>query len=56
VIDDLFWICQSCGERHGKRPVNPHAMWHNDSCDVCDVWQPVTEVRDYGGIKKLDRK
>lgn len=46
------WVCYPCGERHGKRPCNPHATWHTDTCDVCSADAYVTEPRDFGHLKR----
>lgn len=45
------WICSECGEKHGRRQVNPYATWHEDTCDICGKTDLVTEPRDYGHLK-----
>jgi hypothetical protein len=45
------WLCADCGKRLGRAPAHPHATWHNDTCDVCDTYKPVTEPRDFGHLK-----
>lgn len=44
------WICKSCGEQHGRRPVGI-ATWHAGHCDLCGETAFVTEPRDFGGLK-----
>lgn len=43
------WICQDCGETYGRKPCGI-ATWHEDFCDVCGAYGPVTEPRDFGGL------
>ena len=46
------WVCQACGELHGKRQVNPNATWHaGDNCGLCGIPDSVTEPRDFGHLK-----
>lgn len=47
------WICQPCGQLHGKRPEgNPYgATWHYDECGICGSFTECTEPRDYGHLK-----
>ena len=45
------WLCAACGKRLGRSPVHPHAAWHNDTCDVCDMHTDVAEPRDFGHLK-----
>lgn len=48
------WICQPCGQLHGKRPEgNPYgATYHYDKCGICGNFTETTEPRDYGHLKE----
>lgn len=47
------WICQPCGQLHGKRPEgNPYgATYHYDKCGICGNFTETTECRDFGHLK-----
>jgi hypothetical protein len=53
MMDDAYpaWVCSPCGETWGRRPVNPHATWHPDTCGLCGRETEVTEPRDYGHLR-----
>ncbi len=47
------WICQSCGEAHGRGMPEGHiATWHPDKCGVCGEFTEVTEPRDFKHLKQ----
>lgn len=50
VYDDPSFICFDCGSKYGRRNCG-EATWHNDTCDICDTYGPVTEPRDFGYLK-----
>ena len=48
------WICSNCGKKYGNKPVGI-ATWHEDVCDICGKKTMVTEPRDFGGLKQLEK-
>lgn len=52
MTDYPAWICADCGENHGRRPANPYATWHPDTCCICKRETMVTEPRDYGHLQE----
>lgn len=50
AVDYPAWVCATCGERHGRRPVGC-ATWHPDTCGICHEVDMVTEPRDFGHLK-----
>lgn len=50
MTDYPAWICEDCGEEHGRRECGI-ATWHPDECGICGEYAYVTEPRDYGHLK-----
>ena len=58
----INWICDTCGTKYGKwyqpgavAPKMHCATYHMDKCDICGAKNvPVTEVRDYGYLVKIE--
>lgn len=44
-------ICNDCGRKHGRRECGM-ATWSVDKCDVCGETKPVTQPRDFGGLRE----
>lgn len=42
------WVCDPCAKHAGGQIPSGHiSCWHNDICDSCNQWGPVTQPRDY---------
>ncbi len=48
------WICADCGAKHGNRTQGV-ATWHEGTCGICGEKKPVTEPRDYGHLKEIEK-
>lgn len=55
------WICDDCGIKYGKwhskghytGPTHWSPTYHFGNCDICKAENtPVTEPRDYGGLRR----
>jgi predicted ATP-dependent serine protease len=56
-MDDRFiaWVCMECGTKYGR--AKPWiATWHYGKCDVCGVYDGVTEPRDFGGLDLSEKE
>lgn len=46
------FICQDCAVKYCRnKNIEREATWHKDDCVFCGCWQPVTQIRDYGGLR-----
>jgi hypothetical protein len=50
---DVVWTCHDCAISFGYVPKDKVSCWHNDFCQHCHLWKPVTEPRDFE-LKKKD--
>lgn len=41
------WICDPCGQKHGRMPEGHLATWHVDTCGWCGEATSCTEPRDF---------
>lgn len=42
----INWVCRDCGKWMGNAQAKI-STWHDDKCDVCGKFKPVTELRDF---------
>ncbi len=51
--EELEWICRMCGEKYCTNVRKAEvSYYHLGVCDICGVYSPTTEPRDFGGLKK----
>lgn len=49
---EIHWVCLKCGEEYCNHGLLYPATWHNGICDMCGKEESVTEIRDFGYLKK----
>jgi hypothetical protein len=51
TLYNAYQVCNECGTEYGQYSVSCSSRWVAE-CDVCGETKSVTEVRDYGFLKK----
>lgn len=46
------WCCNDCGKAMGEKLPDSGTTWHAGKCGICKKKTGVTEVRDFGYLKK----
>ena len=52
--NDIYWVCEKCGQKALKQPENKgkkqdrRSAWYTCMCDICKGQTAVTEARDFG--------
>jgi len=49
-INNAYWVCQECGQKHGKHNARM-STWHKGKCNICKKRKDVTAFRDFGHSK-----
>ena len=44
-------VCSECGDKYGEYSVGCSSVW-NGTCGVCGEDKPITEVRDWGYLRR----
>lgn len=50
-LEKAYMCCNDCGLKYGTPSTGCSSMWHG-RCEICSEDTVVTEVRDYGYLRK----